>query len=279
MALKKYKPITPGLRNLTSASFDEVTKTKPEKALTKRVKKHSGRNNRGKITVRHRGGGAKRKVRLIDFNQSDKLNIEGKVIAVEYDPIRTAYIMLVTYKDGEKRYHIAPEGIKVEDKIETKVKAKVKLGARMQLSHIPLGYQVHNLELNPGQGGKFVRTAGGYATVMSLEGQQAQIQMPSGETRLIPKECYASIGIVSNHEHSNIKIGKAGRSRHMGKRPSVRGKAMNPCDHPHGGGEGNQPIGLKHPKTPWGMPALGFKTRKRHYTDKNIIKDRRHGKK
>ena len=261
---------------MRTASFDEVTKTKPEKRLTKRIKKHSGRNSRGKITVRHRGGGAKRKLRQIDFKQSDKLDIGGEVTAIEYDPIRTSYIMLVTYKDGDKRYHLAPEGIKIGDKVETKVKAKIKLGARMTLKHIPLGYQVHNLELNPGQGGIMVRSAGGYATVMSLEGKKAQIKMPSGETRLIPKDCYASIGIVSNIEHSNIKIGKAGRSRWMGKRPSVRGKAMNPCDHPHGGGEGNQPIGLKHPKTPWGMPALGFKTRKRHYTDKNIIKDRRH---
>jgi large subunit ribosomal protein L2 len=276
MAIKKYKPITPGRRQMTTASFDEVTKKSPEKRLVKRIKKHSGRNNQGRMTVRHRGGGAKRKVRQIDFSQTEKLDIEGKVTAIEYDPLRTAYIMLVTYKDGDKRYHLAPEKIEVGDKVETKVKAKVKVGARMQLKHIPLGYQVHNIELNPGQGGIMVRTAGGGATVMSLEGKQAQIQMPSGETRLIPKECYASVGIVSNQEHSNIKIGKAGRSRWMGKRPSVRGKAMNPCDHPHGGGEGNQPIGLKHPKTPWGMPALGYKTRRRHYTDKNIVKDRRH---
>jgi large subunit ribosomal protein L2 len=276
MAIKKYKPTTPGRRGMSSPSFNEITKTKPEKRLVKKAQKHAGRNSSGQITVRHKGGGHKRKLRMVDFKQTEKLNIEGKVTAVEYDPGRTAYIMLVTYKDGDKRYHIAPEGIKVGDKVETKVKAKAKIGARLTLKHVPVGYQVHNIELNPEQGGKLVRSAGAYATVVSLEGKMAQIQMPSGETRLISKESYASIGIVSNIEHSNIILGKAGRKRWMGIRPSVTGKSMNPCDHPHGGGEGHQPIGMKHPKTPWGMPALGFKTRRRHQSDKYIIKDRRH---
>jgi large subunit ribosomal protein L2 len=277
MAIKKYKPTTPGRRNMSSPSFSEVTKTTPEKRLIKRQKKFSGRNASGRITVRHRGGGHKKMIRDVDFNQTSKLDIEGKVTAVEYDPGRTAYIMLVTYKDGDKKYHIAPEGIAVGDKIETKVKAKAKLGARMTLKHIPVGYQVHNVELRPGQGGKLARSAGSYITVVSLEGQMAQIQMGSGEVRLVPKDGYASIGITSNVEHSNIKLGKAGRKRWMGIRPSVTGKSMNPCDHPHGGGEGHQPIGMKHPKTPWGMPALGYKTRRRKQTDKYILKDRRHG--
>ena len=275
--LKKYKPTSPGRRGMSVSSFEEVTKSKPEKGLTKRIKKHSGRNSQGRITIRHRGGGHKRMARDVDMKQIDKLNIEGVVKAVEYDPLRTAYIMLIVYKDGDKRYHIAPEGIKVGDKIVTKIKAKAKLGSRMTIKHIPIGYQVHNIELNPGQGGKLTRCAGAFATVASLEGEMAQIQLASGESRLVSKDCYASIGIVSNIDHSNIRVGKAGRKRWMGRRPHVLGKSMNPCDHPHGGGEGHQPIGLKHPKTPWGMPALGFKTRRRHTTDKYIIKDRRHG--
>ena len=262
---------------MSVASFDEVTKTKPEKNLTKRIKQHSGRNNRGKITCRHRGGGHKRVYRDVDFNQTAKLDIPGKVTAIEYDPMRTSYIMLVTYKDGDKRYHILPEGVQVGDTIDTKVKGKVKAGNRMTLKHIPVGYEVHNLEISLGKGGQAIRSAGASATVVSLEGKSAQIQMPSGETRLVAKECYATIGKVSNEEHSNIKVGKAGRKRWMGRRPQVRGKAMNPCDHPHGGGEGNQPIGMKHPKTPWGMPALGYKTRRRRSTDKYILKSRHHG--
>jgi len=277
MAVKKYKPTTPGRRHMSTASFEELTRSKPEKSLIKRIKKHCGRNASGHITQAHQGGGYKRVYRVVDFNQADKLNIEGTVKAIEYDPIRTAYIMLVVYKDGEKRYHLAPEGVKVGAKISTKVKAKVKLGTRMMIKHIPIGYQIHNVEMEPGQGGKLIRTAGAYATMVSLEGERAQIQMPSGEVRLIPKNCYASIGQVGNIDHSNVVIGKAGRRRWMGWRPSVRGKAMNACDHPHGGGKGHCPIGLKQPKTPWGMPALGFKTRKRHQLDKYIIKDRRHG--
>lgn len=274
MPLKKYNPTTPGRRHFTSSSFDEITKTTREKGLTKRLKKHSGRNNMGHITVRHQGGGTKKMYRIIDFNQTDKLNVPGKITAIEYDPIRTAYIMLVVYKDGDKRYHLAPIGVKVGDSIETKVKAKVRIGNRMTLKHIPVGYEIHNIEMTLGRGGQLIRSGGSVATLVSLEGDSAQIQMPSGEVRLVPKDCYATIGRLTNEEHSNIKLGKAGRKRWMGIRPTVRGKAQNPVDHPHGGGKGNQPIGLKHPKTPWGMPALGFKTRKRHLTDRNIIKSR-----
>jgi len=275
MALKKFKPITPGQRQMSVSSFDEITKSKPEKSLTKKKKRISGRNNSGRITVRHRGGGAKKKYRIIDFNRTDKLNIEGKVTAIEYDPCRTAYIMLVQYRDGEKRYHVAPHGIKTGDKIIISQKAKIKRGNRMLINNIPIGYNIYNVELNKGKGGQMGRSAGTAIKLVSLEGKHAQIQMPSGEIRLVSKQCYATIGIVSNIEQNNIKVGKAGRKRLMGKRPQVRGKAMNPVDHPHGGGEGGSPIGLKNPKTPWGLPALGFKTRKRHYTDKMIIKDRR----
>lgn len=275
MALKKFKPTTPGRRTMTVASFDEVTKSKPEKSLTVKIKKNSGRNNSGRITCRHRGGGAKKIYRIIDFKRRDKHGIEGKITAVEYDPNRTAYIMLVQYIDGEKRYHLAPEGIQVGDKIVTAEKAKIKAGNRMLVTSIPVGYEVYNVEMHVGKGGQLGRSAGSSIKLVSLEGDMAQIQMPSGEIRLISKQCYATIGTVSNSEHSNMKIGKAGRMRHMGRRPQVRGKAMNPVDHPHGGGEGGAPIGMKHPKTPWGMPALGYKTRRRHYTDKHIVKDRR----
>lgn len=275
MAVKKYNPTSPGRRFMSVASFEEVTKSTPEKSLLISWHKRSGRNNVGKITVRHRGGGSKKQYRIIDLKQTDKLNIKGKVQSVEYDPNRTAYIMLVTYTDGEKRYHIAPEGIKVGDKIVASEKAKIKVGNRMILKNIPVGYDIYNVELQEGRGGQIARSAGASLKLVSLEGDHAQINMPSGEIRLVSKNCYASIGIISNVEHNNIKIGKAGRNRHRGRRPQVRGKAMNACDHPHGGGKGGCSIGLKHPKTPWGMPALGFKTRKRHRTDKMIIKDRR----
>jgi len=277
MALKKFKATSPGKRHMSVVSFDEITRTSPEKSLIKRIQKHSGRNNRGKITCRHRGGGHKRVYRMVDFKQTDKLDIPGKITTIEYDPIRTAYIMLVTYADGEKRYHIMPEGVEVGEEIQTKVKGKVKAGNRMTLGHIPLGYEIHNVELVEGKGGQVIRSAGGSGAILSLEGKEAQVQMPSGEVRLVSKNCYATIGKVSNEEHANVKIGKAGRKRWMGRRPQVRGKAMNPCDHPHGGGEGNQPIGLKHPKTPWGMPALGYKTRRRRSTDNKILKSRHHG--
>jgi large subunit ribosomal protein L2 len=275
MALKKYKPTTPGRRQMSTASFEEITKTTPEKSLIKKLQKHAGRNNTGRITCRHRGGGARRQYRMVDFKRNDKLNIEGKVTAVEYDPNRTAYIILVQYKDGEKRYHLAPSEITVGDQIECREKCKVKPGNRMQIKNIPVGYEIYNVEMTAGKGGQLGRSAGTAIKLVSLEGKDAQIQMPSGEVRLVGKDNYATIGIVSNIDHGNIKIGKAGRKRHMGRRPQVRGKAMNPCDHPHGGGEGASPIGMKHPKTPWGLPALGFKTRRRKYTDRMIVKDRR----
>jgi len=275
MALKKFKPTTPSRRHMSIASFEEITKITPEKSLTVRIVKNSGRNNLGRITVRHRGGGAKKIYRMVDFKRTDKMGIEGKVTAVEYDPNRTAYIMLVQYVDGEKRYHLAPAGIKVGQVIMTNAKTEVQDGNRMLIKNVPVGYSIYNVELHEGKGGQMARSAGSSVKLVSLEGRLAQIQMPSGEIRLVSKKCYATIGTVSNIEHSNIKIGKAGRKRHMGKRPQVRGKAMNPVDHPHGGGEGGSPIGLKHPKTPWGLPALGFKTRKRKYTNNMIVKDRR----
>ncbi|MBT4916921.1 50S ribosomal protein L2 [Candidatus Peregrinibacteria bacterium] len=275
MALKKFKPTTPARRQMSVSSFDEVTRTKPEKSLTKIAKKITGRNNSGRITVRHRGGGNKRLYRIIDFKRFDKKNIEGKVFSVEYDPNRTAYIMLVVYKDGEKRYHLAPEGVKVGESIMTAEKAKIKVGNRMKIVNIPVGYEIYNVEMKKEKGGQLGRSAGSSLKLVSLEGAHAQVQMPSGEIRLVEKEGYATIGQVSNIDHNNIVIGKAGRMRHKGRRPQVRGKAMNPVDHPHGGGEGGSPIGMKHPKTPWGMPALGLKTRRRKYTDKMIVKDRR----
>lgn len=280
MSIKIYKPTTNGRRGMTSASFEELTKkAKPQKRLLKKLNSKAGRNNQGKITIRHQGGGHKRNYRIIDFKQRDKANIPGKVVSVEYDPNRTAYIMLVQYNDGDKRYHIAPEGIKVGEEIMTKEKSKAKIGNRMCLKHVPPGYDIHNVELTLGKGGQIIRSAGSKGKVVAIESVYAQVELPSGEVRLINKNCFATIGTVSNIDHSNITIGKAGRKRWMGKRPSVRGKVMNPCDHPHGGGEGNQSIGLKSPMTPWGMPALGFKTRKRKYSDQMIVKDRRLKKK
>jgi len=277
--IKTYKPTTPSRRNMSGATFEEITKSKPEKSLLLRKKRHAGRNNQGKITIRHQGSGHKRLYRLVDFKQKDKMNIPAVVKAVEYDPYRSAYIMLVNYADGEKRYHIAPNDIKVGAKIMTKEKAKASVGNRMALKNIPVGYDIHNVELTLGRGGQIIRSAGSRGKVVAVEGEYAQVELPSGETRLIDKNCFATIGVVSNIDHNLIKIGKAGRSRWMGIRPTVRGKVMNPIDHPHGGGEGNQPIGLPSPKTPWGMPALGYKTRKRKYSDRYILKDRRSKKK
>lgn len=275
MGIKKVKPTTPGRRNMSTYTFEELTKSKPEKRLCKKLKMHSGRNNQGKLTIRHQGGGHKKMYRLLDFNRADKRNVEGNVKAVEYDPYRTAYIILVYYTDGEKRYHLAPNDIKVGDKVLLAEKTKLRPGNRMQIKNFPVGFPVYNIELNVGKGGQIIRSAGSSAKIMSQEdSKHTQVQLPSGEVRLVNKECYASYGTVGNIEHSNIRIGKAGRKRHMGIRPTVRGKVMNPCDHPHGGGEGNQPIGLKHPKTPWGLPALGFKTRGRKYSDKHILKSR-----
>lgn len=275
MTVKHYKPTTPGRRGMSTLSNDTITKSKPEKRLRKSLKRRSGRNNSGNITIHHKGGGHKKLYRTIDFKRFDKKNIEGKVVSIEYDPYRTSNIILVNYKDGEKRYHIAPQSIKTGDKILLAEKTKIKPGNRMLIKNIPIGFNIYNLELTVGKGGQLIRSAGACAKVVSQENQKKTlVEMPSGEIRLINKECYASVGQVSNITHMNVKIGKAGRSRNMGRRPTVRGKVKNPVDHPHGGGEGNQPIGLKHPKTPWGMPALGFKTRKRKYSDKFIVKSR-----
>ena len=276
--IKKFKPTTPGRRQMSVADFSILTKKKPEKALIVRIKKNSGRNNTGRITCRHRGGGSNRQYRLVDFKRVDKLNIPAKVTAVEYDPNRTSYIILAQYRDGEKRYHLAPEGVKVGDEIVTAEKAKVKPGNRMMLKNIPVGFEIFNIQIDPNRGGQMVRTAGSSAKLMSVDGDYAQVQLPSKEIRLFQLNCYATVGKVSNSEHALVKIGKAGRKRHMGKRPQVRGKVMNPCDHPHGGGEGGCPIGLKHPKTPWGMPALGYKTRKKKKTSGKFIYRTRKGK-
>jgi large subunit ribosomal protein L2 len=276
MALKKYKPTTPGRRQMTSASFDEVTVSKPEQRLIKRLKKHGGRNNSGRITCRHRGGGSARQYRIVDFKRTDKLDVPGTISSLEYDPNRTAYIMLVVYADGDKRYHLAPGGVQVGDRVLMAEKTKVKPGNRLMLKNVPAGYSVYNLEMFRERGGSSVRTAGSSAKILGVEGDFAQVQLPSKEIRRIHKDCFATLGRVSNEEHSMMKIGKAGRKRQMGRRPTVRGKAMNPCDHPHGGGEGACPIGLKHPKTPWGLPALGVKTRrKKKESNQWVVKTRK----
>lgn len=277
MAIKVYKPTTPARRQTSVAIGDSVSKKKKRiKNLTVIRKKNSGRNNQGKITVRHRGGGSKRYIRQIDFKR-DKFNIPAKVESIEYDPNRNAYIALVCYADGERRYILASEGMQVNDKLVcSKDKLEISNGNRLPLGLIPSGTSIYNIELKSGQGGKIVRGAGARSIFMGVEGKYAQIKLPSGEVRLVPKDCLASLGQVSNAEFRNIRWGKAGRMRRRGIRPTVRGKAMNPCDHPHGGGEGRQPIGMKHPKTPWGKPALGVKTRKRNkYSDDLILKRRK----
>jgi len=273
--VRKLKPTTPGQRGMSFADFSSLTKgAKPLKKLLASKKRTSGRNNRGVITIRHRGGGHARHYRMIDFNRVDKLGVPGKITSVEYDPNRTAFIMLVTYKDGDKRYHLMPEGLELGSPVITAEKAKIKPGNRMLITNVPVGYSIYNIEMKPGKGGQIVRSAGSSAKLVSLEGDYAQIQLPSSEIRLVPKNIYVTIGAVSNGDHSNIKIGQAGRKRRMGKRPQVRGKVMNPCDHPHGGGEGGCPIGMKYPKTPWGAHALGKKTRNNKSTDKWILKRR-----
>jgi len=274
MAIKKYKPITPGQRGMTVSAFDEITKSTPEKSLTVTLKKHSGRNSRGKITVRHRGGGYRPKYRIIDFKR-DKDGVPGKVAAIEYDPNRSANIALISYLDGEKRYIIAPNKLKVGDIVLSGPDADIKVGNALPLANIPVGTIIHNIELKPQGGGQLVRSAGNGAQLMAKEGKYAQVRLPSGEVRKIRIECRATIGEVGNLDHENIKIGKAGRKRHMGIRPTVRGSVMNPNDHPHGGGEGRAPIGRKGPVTPWGKPALGLKTRKKKKaSDKLIVKRR-----
>jgi len=273
MAVKIYKPTTPGLRGMTGYSFDEITKDTPERSLIQIKKKHSGRNMYGRVTVRHRGGGEKRFIRLVDFKR-DKRNIPAKVSAIEYDPNRTARLALLFYADGEKRYIVAPVGLKVGDSVMTGSAAEIRPGNSLPISSIPVGTMVHNIELKEGRGGQLVRAAGGAAQLLAKEGDYAQIRLPSGEVRLVRQMCYATIGQVGNLEHSNIKLGKAGRKRHMGIRPTVRGTAMSPRDHPHGGGEGRQPIGMSGPKTPWGKPTLGYKTRRNKKTDQYIVRRR-----
>lgn len=276
MAIKIYKPTTPARRRTSVVDTRDLTKKRPEKALVKIKKRRAGRNNSGKITVRHRGGGAKRFLRTIDFKR-DKFEVEAKVIAIEYDPNRNARIALLEYNDKEKRYIIAPVELKVGNKIiSSEKKAEVKPGNAMPLRYIPTGIMIYNIELTPGKGGQIARSGGSSAISQSQEGKSAQIKLPSGEIRLVPKDSMATIGQVSNPDARAVRIGKAGRKRHMGIRPTVRGKAMNPVDHPHGGGEGGSPIGLKHPKTPWGKPALGVRTRRKgKFSDRFIVKRRK----
>lgn len=274
MAIKKFNPTSPARRFMSVSTFEEITKTEPEKSLVEILKSKAGRNNYGKITVRHRGGGHKRKYRIIDFKR-DKVGIPAKVASIEYDPNRTANIALLNYADGEKRYIIAPNGLKVGDTVISSDDADIKVGNALPLKNIPVGSFVHNIELKAGKGGQLVRAAGNAAQLMAKEGNYAQLRLPSGEVRLIRIECKATIGQVGNVEHEILSIGKAGRKRHMGFRPTVRGSVMNPVDHPHGGGEGKAPIGMPSPMTPWGKPALGYKTRnKKKASGKFIIKRR-----
>lgn len=275
MAVKTYKPVTPSLRGMTGYTFDEVTKSKPERSLIVERRKHGGRNNYGRITVRHQGGGHRQQIRIVDYKR-DKHDIPAVVAAIEYDPNRTARLALLNYVDGEKRYIVAPLDLKVGDRVLSGPKAEIRTGNCMPIANIPVGTLVHNIELKSGKGGQLVRAAGSAAQLLAKEGDYAQIRMPSGEVRLVRQACYATIGQVGNLDHSNIKLGKAGRKRHLGIRPTVRGSAMSPRDHPHGGGEGRQPIGMPGPKTPWGRPALGYKTRRNKATNKFIV--RRRGK-
>jgi len=277
MGIKKYNPTTPGLRGMTVSTFEEITCTTPEKSLTVTLKKHSGRNSRGKITVRHRGGGYRPKYRIIDFKR-DKDGVPGKVATIEYDPNRSANIALINYADGEKRYIIAPEKLAVGDVIVSGADADIKIGNALPVANIPVGTIIHNIELKPGKGAQLVRSAGNGAQLMAKEGKFAQVRLPSGEVRKIRIECRATIGEVGNGEHQNIQIGKAGRKRHMGIRPTVRGSVMNPNDHPHGGGEGKAGIGRVSPVTPWGKPALGYKTRSRKNPSNKYIVKRRNEK-
>ena len=275
MALKTFKPYTPARRNMTVSAFEGVDKkAKPERGLVETLKKHSGRNSYGHITVRHQGGGNKKKYRIVDFRR-DKLDVPGTVLRLEYDPNRTAYIALVEYPDGERRYILAPVGLKAGDQVLSSAEADIKPGNTLPIANIPVGTVIHNIELQPGRGGQLVRSAGAAAQLMAKEGELAQVRMPSGEFRYVRMNCTATIGQVGNLEYANIHIGKAGRKRHMGIRPTVRGSVMNPNDHPHGGGEGRAPVGRPGPVTPWGKPAMGLKTRKtKNRTNKFIIKRR-----
>src|SRR3989304_2532538 len=273
MAVKKYKPVTPGTRGMTGYTFEEITKSTPERSLLVTRPRHGGRNAHGRVTVRHRGGGARRFIRSVDFKR-EKHGIPAKVAAVEYDPNRTARLALLFYVDGEKRYIIAPLELKVGDILVSGPTAEIRPGNALPISNIPVGTLIHNIEMKEGKGAQLVRSAGGAAQLLAKEGDFAQVRMPSGEVRLIHQVCYATIGQVGNLDHGNIKLGKAGRKRHMGIRPTVRGSAMSPRDHPHGGGEGRQPIGLPGPKSPWGKPTLGKKTRRTKKTDQYIVRRR-----
>lgn len=275
MAVKKYKPVTPGQRGMTGSTFDEITKVEPERSLLQPLRKKGGRNIYGRVTVRHRGGGHRRKIRIVDFKR-DKRDITARVAAIEYDPNRSARLALLYYTDGEKRYIIAPLDLKPGDNVIASSTADIRPGNSLPIANIPVGTMIHNIELKEGRGGQLVRAAGGAAQLLAKEGDYAHIRLPSGEVRLIRQACYATIGQVGNLDHGNIKLGKAGRKRHLGIRPTVRGSAMSPRDHPHGGGEGRQPIGLPGPKSPWGKPTLGKKTRRNKKTDKYIV--RRRGK-
>ena len=275
MAIKFYKPTTPGRRNMTTMDYSGLSKVAPERSLLEPIKKNAGRNSYGRITVRHRGGGNRRKYRVIDFKR-ERFGISATVQTLEYDPNRSAFIALVQYEDGEKRYIIAPQDLKVGDKIVSGAEADIKPGNALPLINIPVGTFLHNIELYPGKGAQLARSAGNTAQLMAKENGMALLRLPSGELRNVPAACMATVGVVSNPEHANVNYGKAGRKRHMGWRPTVRGSVMNPCDHPHGGGEGKSPIGRPGPVTPWGKPALGYKTRQKNKrTDKYIVKRRK----
>ncbi len=275
MGMKHFKPYTPSRRNMTVSDFSEITKKTPEKSLLAKKKEKAGRNSYGRITVRHQGGGNRQKYRIIDFKRK-KDNIEATVIGIEYDPNRSANIALIQYEDGEKAYILAPQGLTDGDKVISGEAVDIKAGNAMPINSIPVGTLIHNIELNPGQGGKLVRTAGQSAQLMAKEGKYAHVRLPSGEMRLVLSRCRATIGVIGNSDHENVKLGKAGRKRHMGWRPEVRGSVMNPVDHPHGGGEGRAPVGHAGPMTPWGKPALGYKTRnKKKQSNKFIVKRRK----
>ncbi len=276
MAIKVYKPITPGQRGMTGYSFDEITKDRPERSLVVIRKAHAGRNNYGKVTVRHQGGGVRQYIRLVDFRRN-KMNVPARVSAIEYDPNRTARLALLVYADGEKRYILAPQGLKVGDTVVSGPQAEIRPGNCLPIANIPVGTMIHNIELYEGRGGQMVRSAGTAAQLLAKEGDFAQIRLPSGEVRLVRQKCYATVGQVGNLDHSNIKLGKAGRKIKMGIRPTVRGTAMSPRDHPHGGGEGRQPAGMPGPKSPWGKPTRGYKTRRNKQTDKYIVRRRNAG--
>ena len=277
MGMKHFNPTTPSLRNMTVSTFDEITKKTPEKSLLEKKRKNAGRNSYGRITVRHQGGGNRQKYRIVDFKRK-KDDMTATVIGIEYDPNRSANIALIEYEDGERAYILAPIGLTDGNKVVSGEKADIKPGNCMKIENIPVGTMIHNIELNPGQGGKLVRAAGQEAQLMAKEGKYAHVRLPSGEMRLVMARCRATIGTIGNSDHENVKVGKAGKTRHMGIRPTVRGSVMNPCDHPHGGGEGRAPVGHAGPMTPWGKPALGLKTRKKNKSSNKMIVRRRDGK-